>query len=225
MKTFRQFALILSLLGVLATGCKSMNRTQKGAVIGGVGGGAIGAVVGRALGNTAMGAIVGATVGGVTGAVIGRKMDKQAEEMKKVLGDAEVKRVGEGIVIEFKDKVLFGYDRSDLSTQARTNLDKLANVLQKYPDTNIEILGHTDDRGSDAYNQGLSERRANAAAGYLRTQGVASNRVGTKGLGESDPKVSNDTNANRAENRRVEFVITANQKMVEEAKREANQQR
>lgn len=223
MKTIRQLALILSLAGVVISGCKSMNRTQKGAVIGAAGGGAVGAVVGRALGNTAMGAIVGATVGGVTGAVIGRKMDKQAEEMKKVLGDAEVKRVGEGIVIEFKDKVLFGYDRSDLSTQAQANLDKLANVLQKYPDTNIEILGHTDDKGTDAYNQGLSERRANSAAGYLRTKGVTSTRISTKGLGESDPKVANDTDTNRAENRRVEFVITANEKMVEEAKREANQ--
>ncbi len=94
MKTVRQFALILSLFGVLATGCKSLNRTQKGAIIGTAGGGAIGAVVGRALGNTAMGAIVGAAVGGATGAIIGRKMDKQAEEMRKVLGDAEVNRVG-----------------------------------------------------------------------------------------------------------------------------------
>jgi outer membrane protein OmpA-like peptidoglycan-associated protein len=223
MKTLQQFALALTLFGVLLSGCKSMNRTQKGAVIGVAGGGAIGAVVGKALGNTAMGAIVGATVGGVTGAVIGRKMDKQAEEMKKVLGDAEVKRVGEGIVIEFKDKVLFGYDRSDLSDQARTNLTKLANVLQKYPDTNIEILGHTDDKGTDTYNQGLSERRANSAASFLRTQGVASTRISTKGLGESDPKVANDTEANRTENRRVEFVITANEKMVEEAKRESTQ--
>jgi outer membrane protein OmpA-like peptidoglycan-associated protein len=223
MKTLRQFALALTLFGVLLSGCKSMNRTQKGAVIGVAGGGAIGAVVGKALGNTAMGAIVGATVGGVTGAVIGRKMDKQAEEMKKVLGDAEVKRVGEGIVIEFKDKVLFGYDRSDLNDQARSNLGKLANVLQKYPDTNIEILGHTDDKGTDSYNQGLSERRANSAASYLRTQGVVSSRISTRGLGESDPKVANDTDTNRAENRRVEFVITANQKMVDDAERESNQ--
>jgi outer membrane protein OmpA-like peptidoglycan-associated protein len=223
MKTLRQFALALSILGVLASGCKTMNRTQKGAVIGAAGGGAIGAVVGKALGNTAMGAIVGATVGGVTGGVIGRKMDKQAEEMKKVLGDAEVKRVGEGIVVEFKEKVLFGYDRSDLNDQARANLTKLANVLQKYPDTNIEILGHTDDKGSDTYNQGLSERRANSAASYLRNQNIASSRITTRGMGESDPKVPNDSEANRAENRRVEFVITANQKMVEDAKREANQ--
>ena len=223
MKTIRQFALILSLMGLVASGCKTMNRSQKGAVIGAVGGGAIGGVVGRAMGNTAMGAIVGATVGGVAGAVIGKKMDKQAEEMKEVLGDAEVKRVGEGIVIEFKDKVLFGFDQSDLGATARANLDKLANVLKKYPDTNIEILGHTDDKGTDAYNQGLSERRANAAGAYLRSQGISSSRISTRGLGESDPKLANDTEANRAENRRVEFVITANQKMVEDAKREAGQ--
>jgi outer membrane protein OmpA-like peptidoglycan-associated protein len=223
MKTIRQFALILSLMGLVASGCKTMNRSQKGAVIGAVGGGAIGGVVGRAMGNTAMGAIVGATVGGVAGAIIGKKMDKQAEEMKEVLGDAEVKRVGEGIVIEFKDKVLFGFDRSDLSTTAQANLTKLSNVLKKYPDTNIEIIGHTDDKGTDSYNQGLSERRATAAGAYLRSTGISSSRITTKGMGESDPKVANDSEANRAENRRVEFVITANQKMVEDAKREAGQ--
>jgi outer membrane protein OmpA-like peptidoglycan-associated protein len=224
MKTVRQFALVVAFAGMLAaTGCKSLNRTQKGAGIGVIGGGAVGAVVGRALGNTAMGAVVGAAVGGVAGGVIGRRMDKQAEEMQKVLGDAEVKRVEEGIVIEFKDKVLFGYDKSDLGATAQANLNKLANVLNKYPDTNISILGHTDDKGTDEYNQGLSERRATSAAGYLRSQGIASSRISTRGLGESDPKVANDSEANRAENRRVEFVITANQKMIEDAKREAGQ--
>lgn len=223
MKTIRQFALILSLLGLVASGCKTMNRSQKGAVIGAVGGGAIGGVIGRATGNTAMGAIIGATVGGVAGAIIGKKMDKQAEEMKEVLGDAEVKRVGEGIVIEFKDKVLFGFDRSDLSGSAQANLDKLTNVLKKYPDTNIEIIGHTDDKGTDTYNQGLSERRAGSVGAYLRNKGINSSRITTRGMGESDPKVANDSETNRAENRRVEFVITANQKMIEDAKREAGQ--
>ena len=222
MKTFRLFTLGLAAFAIIAAAsCSSMNRTQKGAVIGAAGGGAIGGVIGRSMGNTAMGAIIGAAVGGTAGAVIGRKMDKQAEEMQKVLGDAEVKRVGEGIVIEFKDKVLFGYDRSDVSEQAQANLKKLSNILEKYPDTNIEIIGHTDDKGSDEYNLGLSERRANSAASYIRAQGIASTRVKTKGMGESDPKSPNDTDASRAENRRVEFVITANQKMVEDAKREA----
>jgi outer membrane protein OmpA-like peptidoglycan-associated protein len=222
MKTIRQIALGLVIVGSLATGCKTMTRSQKGTAIGVAGGGAIGGVIGRAMGNTAAGVIIGATVGGVAGAVIGTKMDKQAEEMKKVLGDAEVKRVGEGIVIEFKDKVLFGYDRADLGAPAKTNLSRLEAILEKYADTNIEVLGHTDNKGSDDYNQGLSERRAAAAAAYLRSEGIASSRLSTRGLGESDPKATNDTEAGRAENRRVEFVVTANQKMVEEAKNTSN---
>jgi len=223
MKTIKQFTLVLASVALLATGCKSLNRTQKGAAIGVGGGAAIGAVVGKALGNTAMGAIVGAAVGGTTGAVIGKKMDKQAEEMKKVLGDAEVRREGEGIVIVFKDKVLFGFDQSDLNATSQQNMGKLDDVLKKYPDTNIEIIGHTDDKGTDEYNQSLSERRAVSVANYLKANGIAGARINTKGMGESDPKVPNDSEANRAENRRVEFVITANEKMVTDAKQEANQ--
>jgi len=223
MKTIKLLTVTIALMGLIASGCKSMNKTQKGAVIGAAGGGAIGAVIGKAAGNTAMGAIIGAAVGGATGAVIGHKMDKQAEEMKKVLGDAEVRRVGEGIVIDFKEKVLFGFDRSDLGTNAATNLDKLINVLNKYPDTDIEILGHTDNKGTDEYNQGLSERRANSVSGYLKDHGITSGRVSTKGMGENDPIASNDTEEGRSQNRRVEFVITANEKMKADAKKEAGQ--
>src|SRR5690242_20609140 len=107
------------LIAIFSAGCKSMNRTQKGAVIGTVAGGATGAVIGRVAGNTALGAIIGATVGGVTGAIIGHKMDKQAEEMKKSMPDAQVERVGEGIVIEFNNKILFGFDQSSLSTTSQ----------------------------------------------------------------------------------------------------------
>jgi outer membrane protein OmpA-like peptidoglycan-associated protein len=223
MRTFKHLTVVIAVLAMVATGCKSLNRSQKGAGIGVVGGGAIGAVVGKALGNTAMGAIIGAAVGGAAGSIIGKKMDKQAEEMKKVLGDAEVRRVGEGIVIEFKDKILFAFDRSDLSGGAKTSLDKLTNILKKYPDTNIEIIGHTDDKGTDAYNNDLSERRASSVSAYLKSNGIGNGRLKTRGMGESDPKVANDSDANRAENRRVEFVITANQKMVEDAKKEAGQ--
>lgn len=221
MKTIQRFAVGLAFTGLVVSGCSNMNKMQKGGAIGAAGGAVVGGVVGRAMGNTAAGVIVGATVGGAAGAIIGRRMDRQAEEMKKVLGDAEVRRVGEGIVIEFREKVLFGYDQADLSNSAKANLDKLGNVLKKYPDTNIEILGHTDNKGSDAYNQGLSERRANAAAAYLRSTGIGGNRISTRGLGESDPKVSNDTEDSRSENRRVEFVITANQQMIDEAKKES----
>jgi outer membrane protein OmpA-like peptidoglycan-associated protein len=223
MKTIKHVTLVMAAIAVLSTGCKTMNRSQKGAVIGAGGGAAAGAVIGKALGNTAMGAIVGAAVGGTAGAVIGKKMDKQAEEMQEVLGDAEVRREGEGIVIVFKEKVLFGFDQAALNTSAQQNLDKLDNVLIKYPDTNIEIIGHTDDKGSDKYNLKLSKRRAQSVADYLEAHNIASSRITTTGMGESDPKVPNDNEANRAENRRVEFVITANQKMKEEAKKEANQ--
>ncbi|HEU4470387.1 MAG TPA: OmpA family protein [Flavisolibacter sp.] len=223
MKAISRFGLTLALAGMFAAGCKTMNRTQKGAVIGAAGGGAIGAVIGRAAGNTAMGAIIGAAVGGAGGAVIGRRMDKQAEEMKKVLGDAEVKREGEGIVINFKEKVLFGFDQSVLTGSAQGNLDKLANVLKKYPDTDIQIIGHTDSKGTDSYNLDLSQRRASAVSSYLRNTGIAGSRVTTRGMGESDPVADNDSEDGRSQNRRVEFVITANEKMKAEARQEAGQ--
>ena len=221
MKTIKKMILGLMAVSVLMLGCKSMNKTQKGAVIGTAGGAAVGAVIGKAAGNTALGAIIGATVGGVTGAVIGRKMDKQAEEIKKQVPDAKVERVGEGIVVEFNSKILFGFDRSDLTNPAEGNLNDLVTILNKYPDTNIEIQGHTDNAGTDEYNQGLSERRAGSVSAYIRGKGITSSRISIKGFGESAPKYTNDTEDGRALNRRVDFLITANEKMKAEAKKEA----
>lgn len=206
---------------ILLGGCKSMNKTQKGAVIGTAGGAVVGGVIGKAAGNTALGAIIGATVGGVGGALIGKKMDKQAKEIENRVPGAKVERVGEGIVVEFSEKILFGYDRSDLSASAEGNLDKLVSVLKEYPDTNIEVQGHTDSKGSDTYNQGLSQRRASAVATYLRNRGVSSSRITTKGYGESAPVATNDTDDGRAQNRRVNFLITANEKMKQDAQKEA----
>jgi outer membrane protein OmpA-like peptidoglycan-associated protein len=217
------FLLILSLSATLVTGCKSMNKTTKGAVIGGAGGAVIGGVIGRAAGNTAMGAIIGATVGGVAGAVIGRKMDKQAEEMEREMKNAEIRRVEEGIVVNFKDKVLFGYDQSTLGSTALSNLNTLKDILVKYPETNITVIGHTDSKGSDDYNQSLSERRASAVTNYLSTNGIANSRLTAIGKGELDPIASNDTEDSSSLNRRVEFVITANEKMKADAKKEAGQ--
>jgi outer membrane protein OmpA-like peptidoglycan-associated protein len=203
------------------SGCAA-NKTKKGAAVGVVGGGAMGAVIGRASGNTAMGAIIGAAVGGTTGALIGRKMDKQAEELKKTVPDAKVERVGEGIVVEFSSDVLYGFDQSALSAASKTSLDKLVKVLNVYPDTDIEIQGHTDSKGSESYNQGLSERRAASAANYVKNMGIASNRVNTRGFGELQPKYSNDTSTGQGQNRRVEFLITANEKMKAEVAKEAS---
>lgn len=219
----------LLLIAVLSFGCKTMNKTQKGAVIGTASGGVVGAVIGKATGNTVLGAIIGATVGGVTGAVIGRKMDKQAEEIKKDIPDAEVVRVGEGIVIEFNNKILFGFDQSNLSAEARVNLDKLVSILQKYPDTNIEVQGHTDSKGTVNYNQQLSERRASSVASYLSGYGIspsrvviAASRLTTIGYGEKLPKYTNTTTGGQEQNRRVEFLVSANEKMKADAAGEAN---
>ena len=168
-----------------------------------------------------MGAIIGAVAGGVTGAVIGRKMDKQAEEMKKEIPDAEVVRVGEGIVIEFNSKILFGFDQSGLTTDARTNLNKLLAILQKYPDTNIEVQGHTDSKGTTSYNQKLSEERASTVSYYLSGKGITTSRLTINGFGESFPRYTNTTDDGQAQNRRVEFLVTANEKMKADAAKEA----
>lgn len=206
---------------LVISSCSSLNRSVKGGAIGTAAGGAAGAVIGRASGNTAMGAVIGATVGGVTGAVIGRQMDKQAAEIENEVPGVKVERVGEGIVIEFKNEVLFGFDKYDIQPQAKENLDKLVTILNKYPDTNIEIHGHTDNKGSDKYNKSLSERRAKAVANFLKSNNIDSKRLTTKGFGEDMPVASNDTEEGRAKNRRVEFAITANDKMIKEAKKES----
>lgn len=213
-------AMMLSITLVLG-GCASWNKTQKGAAVGTAAGGAAGAIVGKASGNTALGAIIGAAAGGAAGAIIGRQMDKQAEEIEKSVPDARVERVGEGIVVEFNSQILFGFDQSNLSADARNNLDKLVVVLNNYPDTNIEVQGHTDSTGSESYNQRLSEQRAGSVSGYLIQKGISNQRINQVGMGELYPKYSNDTEEGRAQNRRVEFLITANEKMKAEAEREA----
>lgn len=228
MKTFKILTASFLIVAFISAGCKTWSKSQKGAVIGVAGGGAAGAVIGKAAGNTALGAIIGATVGGVAGAVIGRQMDKQAEEMKKDIPDAEVVRVGEGIVIEFSNKILFGFDQSNLTTEARANLDKLVVILQKYQETNIEVQGHTDSKGTVQYNQDLSERRALSVASYLSGYGVspsrvviATSRLTTIGFGETLPKYTNTTGDGQSLNRRVEFLVSANEKMKAEAAKEA----
>lgn len=209
---------ILGLL-ILSMGCSSLNKTQKGAVIGTASGTAMGAIIGKATGNTALGAIIGAAVGGTAGAIIGNKMDKQAEEIKKNVPDAKVIRVGEGIVVEFSSSILFGFDQSNLSNEAKTNLDKLVTILKDYPDTNIEVQGHTDSKGSEAYNQKLSEQRATVVSLYLIDKGIKNSRLSIHGFGELLPKYINTTEDGRLLNRRVEFLITANEKMKEEAEK------
>jgi len=221
MKQLKILLILIVSANLVIAGCSSWSKTAKGAVIGTAAGGAVGAAVGQAAGNPALGAIIGAAVGGTTGTIIGHHMDKQAEELKEAVPDATVERVGEGITIEFSSAVLFAVNKSDLSTEARGNLDKLVTVLNTYPDTNIEVQGHTDDTGTEAYNQTLSEKRAASVSDYLTEKGINTARVTTKGYGELAPKYDNTTDEGRARNRRVEFLITANEKMITDAEKEA----
>lgn len=221
MKNTGKIIMIFLIVAIILPGCASMKRSTKGAVIGTAAGGAMGAVIGRASGNAGLGAIIGATVGGATGAIIGKQMDKQAAEIDKTVPDAKVERVGEGIIVEFNSGVLFGFDQSDITADAQPTLNKLVEVLNKYPDTDIELQGHTDDTGTEKYNQALSERRARSVDNYLEKQGIPSGRIKIKGFGETIPKYDNTTDAGRAQNRRVEFLITANEKMIAAAEEEA----
>ncbi|MGP1500698.1 OmpA family protein [Bergeyella cardium] len=209
---------------LLLSSCESVqnaNNQQKGTAIGAATGAVLGAVIGNNVGsgkNSELGAVLGAVVGGAAGNVIGRKMDKQAKEIKETLPGAEVERVGEGIKVTMKENIVnFAFDSSNLTSAAKTNLDKLAKVLKNNPDTNINIYGHTDSKGSDSYNLALSERRANAVKSYLSSKGISSSRMIATGMGESNPVATNDTESGRAQNRRVEFAITANQDMINDA--------
>ncbi|TXH58905.1 MAG: OmpA family protein [Bacteroidia bacterium] len=221
MQKLRTLGLGLAFLGLVLTGCDSMNRTQKGGLIGAGAGAAVGGIIGAVAKNPALGAVIGATVGGAAGAVIGKQMDKQAQEIKNEVPGAKVERVEEGIVVEFNSKILFGFDQSNLTPEAQKGLQDLIKILQKYPDTDLEIQGHTDSTGTAKYNQGLSERRASSVANFLGSNGIALERMHSVGFGLTQPKYDNKTAEGRAQNRRVEFIITANDKMKADAAKEA----
>jgi len=204
--------MILSFL-VLTTGCAEWNRTQKGAAIGAGTGGAVGGIIGYATGYTVAGILIGAVVGGAAGAYIGNYMDKQAAEIERDIEGAKVERVGEGIKITFSSGILFDVDQSNLKDQYKSELAELSRILNKYADTNILLVGHTDSTGSENYNLELSKRRAGSVATYLTTQNVNAARFTTEGYGESQPVTTNDTAVGRAQNRRVEVAIWANEKL------------
>lgn len=210
MNIFVGVTLVVSI--VIMVGCGANNALKGGGIGAGVGGVA-GGVIGNQFGNTAIGAIIGAAVGGTTGALIGRHMDRQAEEMRQDIENAKIERVGEGIKITFDSGILFKIDSSELQSAAKSNIESLAKILNKYPDTNILIEGDTDNTGTEAYNQKLSERRAQAVADYQRNLSVDGSRISILGLGESNPIAANDTAYGREQNRRVEVAIFANDKL------------
>jgi outer membrane protein OmpA-like peptidoglycan-associated protein len=201
----------------MSSGCASLNKKETGAIIGAGSGAVVGGVIGRANGSTAKGAIIGAAVGGTAGAVIGHQMDQQAKEIKQNIPGAVVERVGEGLQVTFESGLLFDYDSDVLRDAARKNLATLAASLEKYPNTDLMIVGHTDATGPDAYNMTLSERRAAAAANYLASQGVTRTRLRSTGRGETEPVAPNDSEADRQKNRRVEVAIYANEALKAQA--------
>ncbi len=209
---------------LLLTSCQAVqnsNNQQRGTAIGAASGAVLGGILGNNIGkgkNGALGAVLGGVIGGVAGNVIGNKMDKQAKEIQETLPGAQVERVGDGIKVTMSESIVnFAFNSSDLTPLAKSNLDKLAEVLINNPDTDINIYGYTDSVGSDSYNLTLSEKRANSVKSYLISKGIASSRLIARGEGKASPIASNDTDEGRAKNRRVEFAITANEKMINEA--------
>ena len=216
-----QYTRLLPALAVLVSsvGCASLNKKESGAIIGAGAGAAVGAAVGNANGSTAKGAIIGAAVGGAAGAIIGHQMDQQAKEIKQNIPGAIVERVGEGLQVTFESGLLFDFDSDVLRSEARANLATFAKSLDKYPGTDVLIVGHTDNKGTDEYNATLSAKRAAAAESYLASQGVTRTRLRSTGRGEAEPSATNDTDAGRQQNRRVEIAIYANQQLKTQALR------
>lgn len=192
------------------TGQSGMSKTAAGGGIGAVLGAATGTAFG---GNDLKNAGWGALAGGAVGAAVGAYMDHQQKEMQASLQGTgiEVQRLSDNTLnLNMPSSITFGFDSSNITSQATSALDSVANVLNKYPDSTITVTGHTDDKGADNYNQNLSERRASSVSGYLSQHGVNGSRLSQQGMGERMPKMANTSEENRAQNRRVELAIVAN---------------
>ena len=184
-------------------------RTQQGALIGGVLGALTGAAVSDKKGK---GAVIGGAIGAVGGAAIGNALDKQAQELERDINNdnVTVTNTGDRLIVTLPQDILFAVDSAQVNSGLRSDLLTVADSLQSYPDTTVQIVGHTDNTGEAAYNQDLSERRANSVADVLMDGGVGFSRINTFGRGEDQPIASNLTEAGKAQNRRVEIVILPN---------------
>jgi outer membrane protein OmpA-like peptidoglycan-associated protein len=217
-KLIKSSLIVILIPAIVLMGC-GLSKTLQGAGIGAAAGGVIGGIIGKQSGHTATGAIIGAAIGGTAGALIGHYMDKQAEEMQRDIKGAKIERVGEGIKITFDSGILFEVNKYDLQTEAKTNLDKLAKILNKYPDTHILIEGHTDSTGTLEHNQKLSEQRAESVSSYLKGLNVQIPRISTSGYGPNQPVATNSDADGRRQNRRVEVAIFANDKLKDAAQK------
>lgn len=205
--------------------CSSWSKLANGSLIGTGAGAALGAGVGALIGNdaqsAAIGAAIGAAVGGGTGAIIGKQMDKKAEELAAIEA-AKVETITdvnglEGIKVTFDSGILFGFNSSTLSDESKKSLDQFASTMKDMTMTDITVYGHTDNVGSESANQKVSDKRADAVAKYLSKSGIDSKRIIAKGMSFTMPVADNETEEGRAQNRRVEIYITANEDMIQEA--------
>ena len=189
------------------TGERRLSRTAIGAGVGAVGGYLLGDLIGGRRDRTER--IIGTGVGALAGGAVGAYMDRQERELRERTAGTgvEIDRQGDELILTMPSGITFAFDRYDIQPQFRPTLDRIAEVLHDYPQTMIDVYGHTDSVGSDAYNQTLSENRAASVARYLEGQGIASVRIATRGFGESQPIADNATEAGRAANRRVEMRI------------------
>lgn len=212
MKNLTSFAIIIILF--LAACAPLETKTQKGGTYGAAGGAATGAILGQAIGRdteaTLWGAAIGAALGGATGAGVGRMMDNQERDMRDALAASEaaaVHREGNLLAVVLKGDLTFDTDSTVVKPGLYKELDRIAGVIVQYPQTLIRIEGHTDNTGSETYNQELSERRASNVRNLLVQRGVPYARVEIIGYGESLPVATNDTPAGRQMNRRVELKV------------------
>jgi outer membrane protein OmpA-like peptidoglycan-associated protein len=188
------------------TGERKVSRTAIGGVGGALGGLLLGGLIGGKTGR-----IVGAGIGGVAGAAVGYQMDKQIKELKEQTSGSGIDVTptdnGSAILVNLPDGVTFDVGSSTLKPEFRATLDQIAQSMNQYPNSLIDVYGHTDSTGSDAFNQTLSESRARTVAAYLTSRGVSAARIRSQGFGETMPIASNDTPDGRAKNRRVEIKI------------------
>jgi outer membrane protein OmpA-like peptidoglycan-associated protein len=207
----KKMLLIISSLVLLLTSCSSENKkAYMGAGIGAAAGGALGAVLGKG-----KGAAIGAVVGGSLGGFVGHRMDKQAKELEQI---AETKRTEQGLVTKLKSDILFDSGKAELKEEAKVNLQKMAEIMKKYPENVLVVKGYTDNTGSKEINETLSTKRAEAVRETLVAAGMSGPVVGMQGLGPVNPIADNSSAAGRKQNRRVEIEVTVDESKVPKEK-------
>lgn len=209
------YLMVIIPLAIALAGCGA-NRTTKGAGAGAVAGGLLGAIIGHQSGHKEGGAVIGAAAGAGIGGLIGYRMEQQAKKLETVRGMENVNYNEDTKEIDATMNILFDFDKAEIRPGEKSKLDELARVFSEYPENIVIVEGHTDSKGSAAYNKRLSELRAARVAEYLRSQNIDISSLTARGYGESQPVASNETAEGREQNRRVDLQISADPERVPE---------